>query len=146
MKKTKLTKLTKLTKKPKIKLYTNKHNYMETDYTMYIIINNDLNMNKGKIASQVGHVVQHMIENILESYYLSKKCTDKYNSYIKWKSGSKKIVLKTTHNNLLNLIQNYDCEPIYDAGKTQVEENSLTCVGFYPSNKNYKLFEKYKLL
>lgn len=119
---------------------------MSDDYVMYIIINNDLNMAKGKIASQVGHVVQHIIEDILESYYNSKKQTEKYLNYTKWKNGCKKIILKTSQANLLNLIENYNCVPIYDAGKTQVEPNSLTVIGFYPSNKNYKLFSQYKLL
>ena len=40
---------------------------------MYIIINDDLKMQKGKIASQVGHVVQQLIENIFEIYSQSKK-------------------------------------------------------------------------
>jgi PTH2 family peptidyl-tRNA hydrolase len=117
-----------------------------SEYTMYIIINNDINMTKGKIASQVGHAVQDIIENLLDSYYVSKKCTEKYNNYKKWKTGCKKIILKANHNDLINLIKNYDCVPIYDAGKTQIEPNSLTCIAFYPSNTNYKLFTNYKLL
>lgn len=46
---------------------------MSDDYVMYIIINDDLKMQKGKIASQVGHAVQQLIENILEIYSTSKK-------------------------------------------------------------------------
>jgi peptidyl-tRNA hydrolase len=119
---------------------------MSQDYTMYIIINNDLNMGKGKIASQVGHVVQHIIEDLLESYYNSNKIKDKYSNYLKWKNGCKKIVLKASQADLLYCLENYDCVPVYDLGKTQIEANSLTCVGFYPSNTNSQLFTKFKLL
>ena len=91
---------------------------MSQDYTMYIIINNDLNMGKGKIASQVGHVVQHIIEDLLESYYNSNKKKDKYSNYLKWKNGCKKIVLKASQSDLLYCLENYDCVPVYDLGKT----------------------------
>ena len=119
---------------------------MSQDYIMYILINNDLNMGKGKIASQVGHVVQHIIENLLDSVSNNNKKKEKYLNYIEWKNGCKKIILKASQADLLYFLENYDCVPIYDAGKTQIESNSLTCVGFYPSNKNAQMFTKFKLL
>ena len=118
---------------------------MSDDYVMYIIINDDLKMQKGKIASQVGHVVQQLIENILEIYSISKKEKQIYTNYKLWKNGCKKIILKSTHIDLLELQQNPDAVSIYDAGKTQVEANSLTCIGFYPTN-NFNRFKKSKLL
>lgn len=118
---------------------------MSDDYVMYIIINDDLKMQKGKIASQVGHAVQQLIENILEIYSTSKKEKQIYTNYKIWKNGCKKIILKGTHTELLELQINPDAVSIYDAGKTQVEANSLTCVGFYPTNNTNK-FKKYKLL
>ncbi len=36
---------------------------------MYILVNNDLGMKKGKIASQVGHVVQNITEDIIRMGY-----------------------------------------------------------------------------
>ncbi len=118
---------------------------MSHDYTMYILINNDLNMGKGKIASQVGHVVQHIIEDLLDIESNNKK-KEKYLNYLKWKNGCKKIILKASKDDLLYCLENYDCVPVYDAGKTQIEANSLTCIGFYPSNTNSHIFTKFKLL
>ena len=91
-------------------------------------------MQKGKIASQVGHAVQQLIENIFEIYSQSKKEKQIYTNYKIWKNGSKKIVLKCSYKDLLDLQSESDCISIYDAGKTQVEPNSLSCIGFYPTN------------
>jgi len=121
-------------------------NNNKMDYTMYIIINNDLKMEKGKIASQVGHAVQQIIENILEDYYVKQKKPDIYNRYKLWSNGSKKIILKASYNDLLDLQQESECVSIYDAGKTQIQANSLTCVGFYPSCYIGEKLTKYKLL
>jgi len=118
---------------------------MSDNYVMYIIINDDLKMQKGKIASQVGHAVQQLIENILEIYSTSKKEKLIYTNYKLWKNGCKKIILKGNEKDLFELQINPDAVSIYDAGKTQVESNSLTCVGFYPTNNTHR-FEKYKLL
>ncbi len=117
----------------------------EKDYVMYIVVNDDLKMGKGKIASQVGHCVQHMVENIIRSYYESKKL-DAYHRYMKWKNGAKKIVLKASKDELIKLCLHMESNPIYDAGKTQIESGSLTVVGFYPSCTNSNLFSQYKLL
>jgi PTH2 family peptidyl-tRNA hydrolase len=117
----------------------------EKDYVMYIVVNDDLKMGKGKIASQVGHCVQHMVENIIRSYYESKK-SDAYNRYMKWKNGAKKIVLKASKDELIKLCLHMESNPIYDAGKTQIESGSLTVVGFYPSCTNFNIFSQFKLL
>jgi len=117
------------------------------DYVMYIFVNDDLKMSKGKIASQVGHVVQKIIEDIYENISINnKKNKDIYNNYISWRDGSKKIILKASITQLHMLLQEYKCFPIYDAGKTQIQPNSLTCVGFYPSNNNQEKFKHFKLL
>jgi len=111
------------------------------DYVMYIFVNDDLKMGKGKIASQVGHCVQNLIEELLEN---NKK--EKYQDYIKWKNGSKKIILKATYSQLVELQKNDIARSVYDAGHTQIESNSLTVVGFFPSNKLRNVFKEYKLL
>ena len=76
----------------------------------------------------------------------NKKNKDIYNNYISWRDGSKKIILKASITQLHMLLQEYKCFPIYDAGKTQIQPNSLTCVGFYPSNNNQEKFKHFKLL
>ena len=101
---------------------------IEKKYVMYIIINGGLKMQKGKIASQVGHAVhkitQHCVINKLELWqnYIYNKCP--------------KIVLKTENQEqLLEIIEN--TKHIYksyiiDEGKTQIPPNSLTAIGYIP--------------
>ena len=119
---------------------------------MYIIVNDDLKMSKGKIASQVGHVVQIIIENIIGYYIDNKKNKESelyYDNYVKWKDGgSTKIVLKSNQQNIEKLIKLKGIEYIRDAGKTQIEPNSLTVIGFYPQSRNKinNIICNYKLL
>ena len=101
------------------------------NYYMYIIINGGLNMQKGKIASQVGHAVQKVTEYCLSD---CPKLWKKYSS-----SCTPKIVLKTkSEEELLYIISKtqdiYKCYVI-DAGRTQIKPNSLTTVGFIPMAK-----------
>lgn len=112
------------------------------DYVMYLFINNDLKMGKGKIGSQIGHCVQILLEDILEN---TKK--DKYQDYLKWKkSGCKKIVLKASQIQLLELNKNDNSRSVYDAGLTQISSGSLSTVGFFPTNKLENKFKDFKLL
>lgn len=110
--------------------YDNKFSTVE-NYYMYIIVNGGLKMQKGKIASQVGHAVQKVTEYCLKE---CPKLWKKYNS-----SCTPKIVLKTqTEEELLNVIDKtediFKCYVI-DAGKTQIKPNSLTAVGYIPMSK-----------
>jgi PTH2 family peptidyl-tRNA hydrolase len=112
------------------------------DFVMYLFVNDDLKMGKGKIGAQIGHCVQLLIEDILEN---TKK--EKYQDYLKWKSsGCKKIVLKATQLHLLELQKDDMSRSVHDAGHTQIEAGSLTVVGFFPSNKLEKRFKDFKLL
>lgn len=109
---------------------------------MYLFVNIDLNMGKGKIGAQIGHCVQFLIEDLLES---TKK--EKYQDYLKWKnSGCKKIVLKASQFQLTELQKNNLSRSVYDAGHTQIETGSLTVVGFFPSDKLSNRFKDFKLL
>ena len=45
----------------------------QEEYATYIIVNNDLNMSKGKIASQVGHLTETIAERIMRIMYESEK-------------------------------------------------------------------------
>lgn len=115
------------------------------DVSMFIFVNSTLQMTKGKIAAQVGHVVQQIIEKSA-----SKVIHDRayHKRYFDWKrNGSKKIVLKATEDDLKNFIKIAEAEYVIDAGKTQVPENSLTVVGFYPGAEDIvKIKGKFKLL
>lgn len=115
---------------------------------MYILVNSDLNMSKGKIASQVGHVVGEITEQIIhKSYESSKGIPDCYSRFVRWKkSGNTKIILKANQEQIITMIDEPESVYIIDAGKTEITPNSLTCIGFYPNANLKEKFKNFKLL
>ena len=133
------------------------------DLTMYIVINNSLGMQKGKVASQVAQGVIQVVENILMqkiSYDIKKNMSDilapntnkdivpiDFTRYEKWKeNGTKTVAIKTSQNDIEKLAGYSKAFPFYDEGLTQVAPGSLTVVIFMPTNEYNKEFEKYLLL
>lgn len=126
-------------------------------FKMYILVNSDLKMGKGKIAAQVGHVVQQATETILTNYYERHREPSNesyglmYDEYCKWNaSGCRKIAVKATTEEMNYVIQNYrnQIKYILDAGYTQVEPNSLTVLAFIPMREDKMTYDisKHKLL
>ncbi|MEM0480598.1 MAG: peptidyl-tRNA hydrolase Pth2 [Candidatus Aenigmatarchaeota archaeon] len=119
-------------------------------YSMYsseikqvIVIRTDLKMGKGKLVAQACHAS-------LEAYKLAKK-----EIIEEWeKQGSKKVVLKVSSlEELLKIYENAKKENlpvalIRDAGKTQLEEGTITCLAIGPeySEKIDKITGNLKLL
>lgn len=122
-----------------------------TDNTlaMYIFVNNDLGMGKGKTAGQVGHVVHYLIKHLEQSCCYENPIPDFCKRYKRWeKEGCAKIVLKATTAQLEELLKLPESEYVIDAGKTQIAPNSMTAVGFCPNTKSamYHITKDYKLL
>ena len=115
---------------------------------MYLIINNDLNMGKGKIAAQVAHVIESIIEELVKAELRSSTKKKSFlEDYNLWKiSGRAKIVLKATEEEIRQLSRLDDARYIIDAGLTQVAPGSMTVVGFLPSSTKKEIFNKFKLL
>lgn len=107
------------------------------DLRMYILVNEDIKINKGKLAGQVGHAVNVYVYHIMNDYFknivenrdnwnsldIAKKCLlDEY------MAGSiKKIILYAPQNKLEDL-ENKNFTSIRDIGFTDLEPNTLTCV------------------
>lgn len=105
-------------------------NYNDNEYKMVIAVRKDLKLPKGKMAAQVAHAAVE----------LALKCL-KYNPEIlkEWqKNGSKKVVVAVENQEeVWKLKEKAENEGIlstviHDAGKTVVEEGTLTCIGFGP--------------
>jgi PTH2 family peptidyl-tRNA hydrolase len=110
------------------------------DYVMYIFVNTDLKMGKGKLAAQVGHVVGEITEYVIRTKHAEER-------YKIWKNtGYTKIVLKATEKELELLMKEDEAFHIRDLGRTQIAADSLTVVGFLPSNTNKDKFKSYRLL
>lgn len=113
------------------------------EYVMYILVNNDLKMSKGKTASQCMHSACSATR-VLER--TNKKCSQ----YIQWiKEGEAKIVVKATEKEMTYFLDNFEVDKVIkresdnlwcvctiDAGRTQVAEGSLTAIVFRPTLKS----------
>ena len=100
---------------------------MEDEIVEYFIVNYELNMSAGKVASQVGHVA-----TIIAVEYSNSDNED----FDKWyESDQKKIILRGKQKDLEKLI-NAGFYYIRDNGLTEIPKRSLTCCGLPPMLKS----------
>jgi peptidyl-tRNA hydrolase, PTH2 family len=124
------------------------------EHTLYILVNKDLSMGKGKAVSQGGHAVHHIVHNILMNHAKDpdNKIIKKYHQkYMDWTNGHSKIItLNVPYADIQKLLkemdESYPYEMIHDAGRTQVDPGSMTCLGFYPSDELTEIMRPFKLL
>lgn len=102
----------------------------DQELRMYIVVNTDVKMGKGKTASQVGHAVMLITE------YMMKHRQDAYERYKH--DGIAKITLKANLQTIRKLAEDATCVVIYDEGRTQVAPNTLTVIAFPPMNESTK--------
>ncbi len=106
----------------------------DEEYKIVVLVRTDLDMGKGKVAAQVGHA---SVELALRAQKMDRRSFDAWMS-----GGQKKAVLKVANKNEMIHYMNkarsnglYICI-ITDAGRTQVEPGSQTCVGIGPAPCN----------
>ena len=105
------------------------------EYTAYLIINEDLKMSKGKIASQSAHAILN-VHRFMSSNGMENKA---------WENrGEKIVVLKASELIIKQLLTEYgeliinkkkdklNVFPVYDAGRTEVDPGSLTVLATTP--------------
>ena len=113
------------------------------DIKFVIVVRKDLDMGCGKIAAQVGHACSSVVYNNIDEIYNWINYGNQRKAVLKVKSEKELIELmkKARELRILTTV-------IRDAGKTQVDPNTLTCCGFGPdtSNKLDKLTGHLKLL
>lgn len=112
------------------------------DYRMYILVNDDVKISKGKLAGQVGHAVAVY-------FYQNFKVNDKQTEIIEeyMNTAQKKIILKCPQSKLEEL-EKEGFISIRDKGWTQLEPNTLTCVniGIFDANKVPNFVSELKLV
>lgn len=99
---------------------------------MYIVVNKNLNMKKGKTAAQAAHSA------VKAARYAESK-EEYYNYWKEWYTKSyTKIVLEASEFEMKGLITKYRdiCFETYDEGRTQINKGSLTTIAFVPLPKN----------
>jgi PTH2 family peptidyl-tRNA hydrolase len=92
----------------------------DKDLRMYILVNEDIKINKGKLAGQVGHAVATYIYKYSTPFF--KIVFEEYMN-----NHQKKIILYCPQNKLEELEQQ-GYITIRDKGWTDLEPNTLTCV------------------
>jgi len=96
----------------------------ENELIQYYIINKDLNMSVGKIASQVAHVATMIALEQSKPLKLYK-----FAQWAEWWNlGQKKIILKASQKKLEELVRQRFYY-IRDYGLNEIKAGSLTCVG-----------------
>jgi PTH2 family peptidyl-tRNA hydrolase len=101
------------------------------EHKMVILVRNDLKMTKGKIAAQVGHAAVNCALSI------KKKDPKEFDRWML--SGQAKVVLKVSSEKELFEFkaiadaQNLNNSVICDAGRTQLEPGTTTCLGIGPA-------------
>ena len=101
------------------------------EYKLVVLVRNDVKMGKGKIAAQVGHAA---VECAL---YAEKKDQKGFDAW--YSSGQAKVVLRVdSMDELTEYMQiarssGLHTEMITDAGRTQIEPGTVTCLGIGPA-------------
>jgi len=101
------------------------------DYKLVILVRSDLKITKGKIAAQVGHASVNCALSI------KKKDSKTFDMWML--SGQTKIVLKVKSEaelfefKAIADAQKINNSLIRDAGRTQIEPGTCTCLGIGPA-------------
>lgn len=98
---------------------------MNDELVQYFVVNKDLVMSPGKIAAQVAHVATIITYTLRD--------TETWNEW--YENDQPKIILRGKEKDLLKLIEE-GAYYIRDNGRTEIPENSLTCIGFPPALKS----------
>ncbi|XP_028134818.1 probable peptidyl-tRNA hydrolase 2 isoform X1 [Diabrotica virgifera virgifera] len=103
---------------------------------MVIILRTDINMGRGKLASQAAHAAVLLYQSSIESNNLHLKswlATGQPKIVLKVETNCEEV-LKDTYNKAKNL--NLNTCLVRDAGRTQVDVACLTAVGIGPNKKS----------
>lgn len=104
---------------------------MEKGLRMYILVNEDIKINKGKLARQVGHAVAMMFYNQWKTMGKILPITEEY-----MENYQKKIILYCPQEKLEEL-ERKGYITVRDKGWTDLEPNTLTCVNLGLVDHNY---------
>ncbi|MEO9277982.1 MAG: peptidyl-tRNA hydrolase Pth2 [Nitrososphaera sp.] len=111
-----------------------------------IVVRKDLGMGTGKIAAQVGHACVLGAEHVRKS---KKEWFDEWERY-----GQEKVVLKVSSLGELEQVKkhaislNLPWSEVTDAGHTQIEPGTVTCISIGPAPEDIidKVTKDLKLL
>ena len=97
------------------------------DKRMYILVNENIKISKGKLGGQIGHAV------LTYAYYRTIKPlmnNEAYEDITDYMEEQKKILLSCPEEKLLEFEREGGYAVIRDKGYTELEPNTLTCVNY----------------
>ncbi len=126
-------------------------------YKQVFIINQDLDMGKGKIAVQIAHGEVYYMQELLNGSGDAEQDDEMLDRYLAWSTEEnelmKKVVLKATEKEMNDIllelaIREIALFSVYDRGLTQIASNSYTCICVEPllEEQCSELFGHLKLL
>ena len=118
---------------------------MDKNIVFYIFVNTDLNMTKGQLAPQISHITQIIVEELVKKCYEEQPPSKECMNYMRWKMNPVTIILKATTSQLQELMKQNNSRHFID-GTDRIPANSLTCVGFFPTNDLDEMVKNYRLL
>ncbi len=101
------------------------------EYKQVIVVRTDLKMSKGKLAAQAAHAA---VSALLEALKYKREWVEKW-----IEQGQKKVVLRVeSEKELIDIYEkarrkNLPVSLIIDAGRTELEPGTKTCVGIGPA-------------
>ena len=98
---------------------------------MYILVNEDIKINKGKLAGQVGHAVNLCVYNLC--FYSNVKGRTLIIDYM---DGEIKKIILYANQRMLEEMETKGYIAIRDKGYTDLKPNTLTCVNLGILDKN----------
>lgn len=103
--------------------------------TLYVVVNGELGMSPGKIASQVGHAIVEIVDECMRDGY--EGAGTLYMQYIKWKNGDDRIVvLECPNETLLRDFHGKDktmSRLFVDSGRTTENTcDKITALAYFP--------------
>lgn len=111
--------------------------YTNDPLVCYLIVNASLMMSAGKSAAQVGHAVGMIYEQV-EGLGHTEVEIELRGRFMAWRAENyRKVVLKADEKEWEKLKSElYDYVLVQDAGYTEVESGSETCIGLFPMRKS----------
>lgn len=113
---------------------------------MYILVNSDIKIAKGKLAGQVGHAVASYMYEIMKKLRKGNGHSD-FELISNYMYAQKKILLRCSEEKLLQLEGTGKYITIRDNGLTHLEPGTLTCVnlGIFNDDNRPEFIREMKL-
>lgn len=109
----------------------------DEEYVMYIVVREDLGMSVGKVAAQVGHAVQKVMEDEREDVPLQDLTASSRHFRIReWRKGSSTKIIKGADAKEFEKVKDLqDTYLIVDEGRTEIEPNTETVIAVCPMHR-----------